>query len=121
MDSLSERLRAIINAHGKPVMIVETAYPHTLANTDAAGNILGDAALVSGMPATPQGQLEYLRRLTEAMRTGGGSGVIYWEPAWVSSAAKTPWGTGSHWDNATFFDAAKGNEVLLGMGFYRMR
>jgi arabinogalactan endo-1,4-beta-galactosidase len=73
------------------------------------------------MQATPQGQLEYLRRLTEAVRTGGGSGVIYWEPAWVSSAAKTPWGPGSHWDNATFFDAGRGNEVLLGMGFYRMR
>jgi len=121
MDNLSARLRAIVTAHGKPVMIVETAYPHTLSNADAAGNILGDAALIPGMPATPQGQLEYLRRLTEAVRTGGGSGVIYWEPAWVSSAAKTPWGTGSHWDNATFFDAGRGNEVLLGMGFYRMR
>ena len=27
-----------------------------------------------------------------------------WEPAWVASSCKTRWGTGSGWDNATFFD-----------------
>ncbi len=120
MDSLSARLRAILETHGKPVIIVETAYPHTLSNADAAGNILGDAALLPGMPATPQGQLEYLRRLTTAVRSGGGKGIVYWEPAWVSSTAKTAWGTGSHWDNATFFDASRGNEVLPSIGYFRL-
>lgn len=120
LDSLSSHLRAIITAYGKPVIIVETGYPHTLTNADAAGNILGDAALVPGMPASPQGQLEYLRRLTSAVRLGGGMGIVYWEPAWVSSAAKTPWGTGSHWDNATFFDASRGNEALPSIGFFRL-
>ena len=49
---------------------------------------------------------------------GGGAGIIYWEPAWISSKAKTPWGDGSHWDNATFFDATKGNEALPAFSFF---
>ena len=31
-------------------------------------------------------------------------GVLYWEPAWVSSSYTTQWGKGSHQENATFFD-----------------
>ncbi|WKL55780.1 glycosyl hydrolase 53 family protein [Asticcacaulis sp. ZE23SCel15] len=34
----------------------------------------------------------------------GGVGVVYWEPAWVSTKCKTRWGSGSNWENATFFD-----------------
>jgi arabinogalactan endo-1,4-beta-galactosidase len=34
----------------------------------------------------------------------GGSGVIYWEPAWVSSTCSTQWGQGSHQEHAAFFD-----------------
>ncbi|EGF91589.1 glycosyl hydrolase 53 protein [Asticcacaulis biprosthecium C19] len=34
----------------------------------------------------------------------GGNGVVYWEPAWVSTKCKTRWGTGSSWENAAFFD-----------------
>jgi arabinogalactan endo-1,4-beta-galactosidase len=29
---------------------------------------------------------------------------MYWEPAWISSNMKDLWGTGSSWDNCTFFD-----------------
>lgn len=46
----------------------------------------------------------------------GGSGLIYWEPAWVSTNCHTKWGTGSHWDNATLFNHE--NKVTLGMQFY---
>jgi arabinogalactan endo-1,4-beta-galactosidase len=38
------------------------------------------------------------------MIDGGGVGVIYWEPAWISSSMKDLWGTGSSWENNTFFD-----------------
>ena len=46
----------------------------------------------------------------------GGQGIIYWEPAWVSTNCKTLWGQGSHWDNATLFD--HNNKSTLGMQFY---
>lgn len=96
----------------KRVMIVETAYPYTLENADEAGNILGEDALIDGYPATPEGQLKYLIDLTKLTIEGGGEGVIYWEPAWISTQCNTPWGNGSHWDNATFFNAENNNEAL---------
>ncbi|MBE0638253.1 MAG: glycosyl hydrolase 53 family protein [Bacteroidales bacterium] len=102
----------------KRVMIIETAYPHTLENADSAGNILGEEALLPEFPATPEGQLDYLVQLTKNTLSGGGEGVIYWEPAWVSSDCHTPWGHGSHWDNATFFDARISNEALPAFKFF---
>jgi arabinogalactan endo-1,4-beta-galactosidase len=46
----------------------------------------------------------------------GGEGIVYWEPAWVSTNCSTLWATGSHWDNATLFD--HNNKSNLGMQFY---
>jgi len=109
---------SIIKTFNKRVMIVETAYPFTLENVDSAGNILGQDALIPGYPATPEGQLNYLTELTKNVLAGGGEGVIYWEPAWISSDCRTPWGHGSHWDNATFFDAKNKNEALLAFKFF---
>ena len=46
----------------------------------------------------------------------GGQGLVYWEPAWVSTDCFTLWAQGSHWDNATLFD--NNNQATLGMKFY---
>ncbi|MEM6360759.1 MAG: glycosyl hydrolase 53 family protein [Bacteroidota bacterium] len=112
IDSLGVALDSLIKTYDKELMIVETAYPHTLNDVDKAGNILGKDALIPGYPATPNGQHNFLKRLIEITRRSGGRGVIYWEPAWITSDCSTLWGQGSHWDNATFFDGAKGNEAL---------
>ena len=111
IDSLKKRFN-------KRVMIVETAYPFTLANADSANNLLGEDALIPGYPATPEGQLKYLTDLTTLTLQGGGEGVNYWEPAWISTRCKTPWGQGSHWDNAIFFDAGNNNEALPAFEFF---
>ena len=44
----------------------------------------------------PQGRFNFERPRRD--------GVIYWEPAWISSPAKDLWGTGSSWENCAFFD-----------------
>ncbi len=108
----------LVTTHKKQLMVVETAYPHTLANADPANNILDDKALVPGYPATPAGQKQYMIDLVKLVIQGGGAGLVYWEPAWISSSAKTPWGQGSHWDNATFFDASNKNEALPVFDFF---
>ena len=97
-------------------MIVETAYPFTLDNADSANNILGSDALTSGYPATQQGQLDYLNQLKQIVENSGGLGLVYWEPAWVSTNCTTQWAQGSHWDNATLFDHE--NKATLGIKFY---
>ncbi|MEL7312830.1 MAG: glycosyl hydrolase 53 family protein [Pseudomonadota bacterium] len=86
------------------VVIVETAYPWTTKGQDAATNLLGTDSLVDGFPATIDGQREQLLALQEQVAGSGGLGVVYWEPAWVSTGCSTRWGKGSHWENATLFD-----------------
>ncbi len=88
----------------KDVMILETAYPWTTMNADGANNILS-AAYPGYSPFTPANQLKWLTDMTQAVIDGGGSGVVNWEPAWVSTGCRTRFALGSSWDNATFFDA----------------
>lgn len=101
------------------VMVVETAYPWTLESGDDSHNLLGEDSLIAGYPATPDGQLRYLIDLTRLVADNGGNGVVYWEPAWTSSTCKTRWGTGSSWENASFFDFEHGNTLLPGIDFMR--
>ncbi len=104
MGGLSETILRIRHKYGKQVIIVETSYPFTLEGKDAAGNILGEDSLIASYPATIDGQRRYMIDLTQAVLSADGSGVVYWEPAWVSTGCSTRWGQGSHWENATFFD-----------------
>ena len=118
LDNVSEAFSILINTYNKKLMVVETAYPFTLDNKDLAGNILGTDALVENYPVTQQGQLDYLNELSQIIYESGGKGIIYWEPAWISTNCSTLWGKGSHWDNATLFD--QDNQANRGMQFYNL-
>lgn len=121
MEDLPKALDSLKKTYKKQLMIVETAYPNTLAEADSANNILGKDALLPAYPATPEGQLNYLTDLVTICKNADCEGVIYWEPAWISTNCRTPWGKGSHWDNATFFDAAKNNEALPAFQFFNLK
>ena len=87
----------------KQVMIFETGQLWTWANNDPASNLYTDVH-PDYSPPSPETQKAWLVDLTQAVMDAGGSGVIYWEPAWVSSPCWTQWGQGSHAENAAFFD-----------------
>lgn len=89
---------------GKKVMILETAYPWTTSYADDYNNISDTSKLHPKYPASPEGQKEYLQRLTQEVIDGGGHGVFYWEPAWISCNIKTQWGNGSAWEHHALFD-----------------
>jgi arabinogalactan endo-1,4-beta-galactosidase len=116
LDNVSNAFKTLISTYNKRLMVVETAYPFTLEDSDSAGNVLGEDTLIAGYPATEQGQLNFLNKLVEVIESSGGEGLVYWEPAWVSSNCLTLWGQGSHWDNATLFD--HNFKANLGMKFY---
>jgi len=104
------------NEFDKDVMIVETAYPWTLEAVDeTADNILYQG--IRGYPISIEGQRKFMIDLTQSLISNGALGVVYWEPAWVSTECKTRWGQGSHWENATFFDFMNDNEVHAGIEF----
>lgn len=104
LGKISDYVSTFKTRFGKEVMIAETAYPWTLEDADSYSNIFGQSSLVAGYPATIAGQESYMTDLTQEVIDGGGTGVMYWEPAWISSDMKDLWGTGSAWDNNTFFD-----------------
>jgi arabinogalactan endo-1,4-beta-galactosidase len=104
LSALGSYVQSFRTTFEKDVMIVETAYPWTLDNADNYTNIFGEDSVESGYPATKEGQIQYLIDLTQAVIDGGGSGVMVWEPAWITSDMKDLWGTGSSWENNAFFD-----------------
>ena len=85
-------------------MLLETAYPWTLEGIDSYRNSFGSQPPVKGFDFSQEGQRDFLKALTTEVMEGGGIGVIYWEPAWITSSMKDLWGTGSSWENATLFD-----------------
>ncbi|MFA5817416.1 MAG: glycosyl hydrolase 53 family protein [Bacteroidales bacterium] len=115
MEEISKYVADFKKTFNKEVMVVETAYPWTGQNADSYGNIFNAGDAEPGYPITPEGQLKYMIDLTQAIMDGGGMGVMVWEPAWISSSARDPWGTGSAWENCTFFDF--GGNVNQGIGF----
>jgi arabinogalactan endo-1,4-beta-galactosidase len=113
LDGLARTIRNVRSSYpSTEIILVETAYPWTLKWADEATNLLIENTLIEGYPATPEGQADYLVDLTQLVMDAGGHGMIYWEPAWVSTDCSTRWGRGSHWENATFFDFTRDNELL---------
>ena len=102
---LSESVSAFKTKYARPVMVLETAYPWTTGQQDQYNNHFGNETPLAGYPFSVEGQRSLLTDLTQEIMDGGGSGIIYWEPAWISvPALKDQWGAGSAWENNTLFD-----------------
>ena len=117
VSGVGQEINNLKSQFNKPVWIVETGYPWTLDNNGDSGNILGETSILPGYsnPPTIKSQKNFLINLTYAVISNGGMGVIYWEPAWVTTTCTTQWGQGSHYDNATFFDFS--NELIEGIDY----
>ena len=104
LEQLSESVAKFKSRYSKEIMILETGYPWTNEGNDSYHNIFGSQSPVENYSYSIQGQANLLKKIIQEVISGGGRGVIYWEPAWISSKAKDLWGTGSSWENNTFFD-----------------
>lgn len=103
-SNLPALITKLKTTYNKKIMILETAYPFTTEAYDSYNNQFGAQTPLTGYPFTKEGQAKFLVDLTQNMLNAGGSGVMYWEPAWISSQMKDSWGPGSSWENCTFFD-----------------
>ncbi len=115
LNQLSGYIEDFKETFDKTVMVVETAYPWTGDGVDQYNNIFNSTDAEPGYPLTPEGQYKYMVDLTQAIKDGGGMGIMVWEPAWITSQTKDLWNTGSAWENCTFFDF-EGN-ILLGIDY----
>jgi len=114
--SLRDNLADLATRYGKELMVVETAYPWTLGWVeDGTGNFVWqESQLHENYPATPDGQFEFLRdvvAIVEGVPGGLGTGVVYWEPGFLSVDG----GPGSPYENLTLFDFD--GDALRGLGF----
>lgn len=109
LPNLEANVLDLAARYQKPILIVETAYPWTLAWNDGVNNLVGlENQLLPGYPATPAGQALFLADVTQIMRdvpAGLGAGIIYWAAEAITTPAQ-----GSFWENMALFDFA-GNSL----------
>jgi len=109
LSALQFNLSDLASAYGKPMVLVEVAYPWTLGNGDDLGNFVTDPSILPDgalYPATPDGQAAYFEALRDtllAVPDGLGAGFVDWEPEWIPGVGWAP-GQGNPNDNLTMFD-----------------
>lgn len=104
MSDVGNTIKALKTKYNKKMMIVETAYPWTSQNADSYNNIISGTTGFNGYGVSQDDQYKYMKDLTQEVISAGGSGVMYWEPAWITSKLNEGYSTGSSWENNAFFD-----------------
>ncbi len=86
LSNLTSQMQQVRATYGKDVMVAETSYAYTLEDSDGWQNTVNEGANSTGMnyDFTPQGQANSVRDVINAVNEGGGIGVFYWEPAWIT-------------------------------------
>jgi arabinogalactan endo-1,4-beta-galactosidase len=109
LKSMAGNVADLKARYGKPVIVVETAYPFTLAENDTEINsIHSPDQLAPDCPATPAGQAANLQAVIRTAREAGAAGVFYWEPTWTAVKGNG-WdpanpNSGDQWENQALFD-----------------
>ncbi|KAK4545888.1 hypothetical protein LTR36_002452 [Oleoguttula mirabilis] len=82
LASLKSSLTSMVSKYGKAVMVVETNWPASCP--DPSYTFPSDA---KSIPYSTAGQTTWMKDVASAVEAAGGSGVFYWEPAWLDNAA----------------------------------
>lgn len=97
-------IKSLLQSHpGYEAMIVETGYLWDTENIDEMNNIISEPS-PAYLPVSPVNQKKFMVDLSNEVKNAGGSGLIFWESAWVSTPCYTPWGRGSAQEHVAFFD-----------------
>ena len=101
LADLNQNINMLATQFGRPVLVVETAYPFTLSWNDNTNNILGlETQLLDGYEASEEGQFSFLYDLISLVHDNDfGYGICYWAPDWISTSQ-----FGSPWENQALFD-----------------
>lgn len=86
LDNLEKVLSEIAETYGKKVMVAETSYAYTGADSDFSSNTIGDGSTVTkDYPYSVQGQANEVRDVVATVaRMKNGIGVFYWEGTWIT-------------------------------------
>ncbi|MCD0442935.1 arabinogalactan endo-1,4-beta-galactosidase [Glycomyces sp. A-F 0318] len=111
LSALAANLNDLATRYGKPLYVVETAYPFTTEDSDGWPNIMTDPEPVAGYPSSPENQSHWLEEVAKVLRAvpdGLGKGLFWWEATWtgVEGAGWDPAdpASGNAWENQALFD-----------------
>ena len=82
LASLKSSLASMKSKYGKSVMVVETNWP-----TSCPDPTYAFPADTTSIPFSPAGQTTWMKDVASEIAAEGGSGLFYWEPAWIDNAA----------------------------------
>jgi len=108
-DKFANNMIDISETYQKEVVVLEAAYPYTMADADGYANLIGgEEDDISRYKPTVQGQATAIRDIMEAVvqvPNGKGLGMFYWEPEWIAvKGAGWAAGQGNAWENLAMFD-----------------
>ncbi|KAK5119753.1 hypothetical protein LTR85_007329 [Meristemomyces frigidus] len=81
LAALQSSLTSMVSKYGKEVMVVETNWPTSCP--DPSYSFPSDT---TSIPFSAAGQTTWMTDVASAVEDAGGSGVFYWEPAWLDNA-----------------------------------
>lgn len=111
LGQLSSLISTLKNSYDKNVMIFETGIIWTNSGADNYSNFINSNGNFN-YPITPQGQKDFFQDVVNTVYNAGGTGVLYWEPSWISSNLCDLWNQGSSYENASFFNFNDNNKPL---------
>lgn len=117
LQNLGDLIKLLKRTYNKEVMIFETGAAWTTQNADNYSNFVNSNGILP-YPVSKQGQKDFLFDLANTVYKNGGYGILYWEPAWISSKMCDLWGQGSSYENVSFFDFTNGNKPLPAFDFF---
>jgi len=105
LTAVKTTIDALGSKFSKKVIIAETAYPFTLGYNDWTNNIVGQSdQLVSGYPATTEGQKNYMLAIKSLLKSSqSGIGFSYWGGEWISFKGSQAT-DGSTFENQALYD-----------------
>lgn len=111
-------IKELTETYSKEVMIFETGFTWTNSSADNYNNFIGNNGTTLNYPTSAEGQKNFLLDLAEVVEENGGSGILYWEPAWMTSTLCDKWGEGSSYENVGFFDFNNENKATVAFDFF---
>jgi arabinogalactan endo-1,4-beta-galactosidase len=84
LSALSSSMSNMASKYGKEVMVVETNWPSWCPNPSTAF-----PADTKSIPISVDGQIQWMKEVAKrvaAVGGGKGTGLFYWEPAWIDNA-----------------------------------
>jgi len=84
LSALSSSMGNMASRYGKQIMVVETNWPSYCPNPSTAF-----PSDTKSIPISVDGQIQWMKELgkrVSAAPNGKGTGLFYWEPAWIANA-----------------------------------